>query len=153
MFGTKTFTRSALLAVSLTLAATAQSGSTPAPSTSFGIAVRQVPSSTPTFAPAARLQVNISIGHRGPEPLELEFASGQLYDIVLYNDRGERIYVWSADKIFPAVFIRERLRERRIYTEDLPIPLPAGRYVVEAFLTTNGAQLYRTTMPVEIKFR
>ncbi len=153
MFGTRTFTRSAWLAISLSVVATAQSGSAPPPSTSFGIAVRQLPSATPTFAAAARLQVNISIGHRGPEPLELEFPSGQIYDIVVYNDRGERIYVWSADKLFPAVFVRERVRERRIYTEDLPLPLAAGRYVVEAFLTTNAGPIYRATMPVEIKVR
>jgi len=159
MFGKRIFGSRRTLRILLALAPSALLAQAPTPAlpalpaTSFGVTVRQTPSRLPTVTAAWLLTVNLTIQHRGPEPLELEFPSGQLYDIVVYNSRGERIYVWSADKAFPAVMVRERIRERRTYSEELPVAFSPGRYLVEAFLTTTTDTRFRTTIPFEIKAR
>jgi hypothetical protein len=147
MFGLKTFTIS-LLAMG---AMSAQQAAGPV--TKFGISVKTQASSIPTvagFAPAWQLKVGITLSHKGPQPLTLEFPSGQTYDIAILNDKGERIYVWSADKLFLQAMRTEKINEKRVWTELLPIPLSAGRYTVEAFLTTAGGIQYRATQPVEL---
>ena len=91
------------------------------------------------------------------EPLRLDFPSGQIYDFVLRNDKGEIVYQWSEGKAFPAVFRTESHGYgERNYALLVPLadktgrPLPAGKYLAEAWLTTAGPRSYSAAAGFEI---
>lgn len=89
--------------------------------------------------------VRLTLRHTGRQPLDLEFASGQMFDIVVKNDKGEAIYNWSADKLF--VSAKQTIRVEGEYTWFTSIPVSgAGTYSVEAHLTNIGSS-YRATVP------
>ncbi len=90
--------------------------------------------------------VRLTLRHTGRNPLVLEFSSGQKYDIIVTNEQGERVYVWSADKLFPQMMSTLPVTGEKTWLEPIPLKTP-GRYVVEAYLTTVGAQAFRAWVP------
>ena len=95
-----------------------------------------------------------------PEPLPLNFASGQSYDLVLKTEDGREVYRWSEGKGFPEVVRRETLAlGERNYVVVVRLAdkagktLPEGRYLAEAWLTTMGPRLYAATAGFEIRYR
>jgi len=91
------------------------------------------------------------------EPLQLDFPSGQVYDFVLRNDRGEIVYQWSDGRAFLDVLGTETHGYgERNYALLVPLadkagkPLPAGKYLAEAWLTTTGPRSYSATAGFEI---
>lgn len=89
--------------------------------------------------------VRLTLRHTGREPLDLEFASGQMFDIIVKNDKGEVVYGWSSDKLF--VSAKHTIRVEGEYTWFTSIPISgAGTYSVEAYLTNIGSS-YRATVP------
>lgn len=85
------------------------------------------------------------------EPLEITFPSGQQFDVAMKDENGKTVYVWSADKLFPAVVTRVRLeRGEKTWAVPLTLPaLPGGKYVVEAWLATNPV-VYKGSVPLLI---
>jgi hypothetical protein len=84
----------------------------------------------------------VTLRNTNVEPVILTFPSGQNYDLRIWNDRGEIVYTWSADKLFPQVFRREQLAQgERTFAFSVPLAsLPVGRYVVEAWLATQARE-------------
>lgn len=80
------------------------------------------------------------------EPVPLTFRSGQSYDIKIYNDRGEIVYVWSADKVFTQIIRMEKFGPgERNYAVPVPLSnLSAGRYLAEGYLKTEPRQFSAT---------
>lgn len=93
--------------------------------------------------------VRLTLRHTGRNPLVLEFSSSQKYDIVITNDKGERVYVWSADKLFMQALSTVVVTGERTWIEPIPLKIP-GRYVVEAYLTTVGTPAFRASIPFVI---
>jgi hypothetical protein len=89
--------------------------------------------------PNAEINVRLTLRSSHPEPLALVFPSGQDYDVKIYNDKGETVYVWSADKLFPLIFRSEMFGPgEKTFAVNVPIgQLAPGRYAVEAFLSTQ----------------
>jgi hypothetical protein len=87
----------------------------------------------------AEIIVRLTLRSSHPDPMNLVFPSGQSYDLKIYNDKGEAVYVWSADKIFPAIFRTETFGPgEKTYALSVPIGrLPRGRYAVEGYFTTD----------------
>ena len=76
------------------------------------------------------------------QPVTLTFPSGQRYDLRIWNDRGQIVYTWSADKLFAQVLTTEKVGPgERTFAFVANVPnLPAGRYVAEAWLATGNRE-------------
>lgn len=81
------------------------------------------------------------------EPIDLHWAGGQRFDLVIYNERGAEVARWSNGKAFTLELSSEKFGPgERNYTIQHPLQdrqnnrLPAGKYVAEGFLTTQGEQ-------------
>jgi hypothetical protein len=89
---------------------------------------------------------------RTSERITLTFPSGQSTDLRITNSRGETVYVWSADKLFTAVFRQEPVGPgEKSWAISFPVgQLPPGRYLAEGWLTTQPRQ-YSATVAFEVK--
>ena len=111
------------------------------PAVSFTLALSQ------EFQPVGpmTLRARMTLRNGRVEPILLWFPSGQRFDVAVRNAVGETVYTWSADKLFAAVVAEEELGEgERNYLVDVPLDLPPGTYVVEAWLTTRPRQFAAT---------
>src|SRR5262249_60110424 len=93
-------------------------------------------------------------------PVELTFPTSQIYDLNIANDNGAVVYQWSADKSFATVITKLTLGlgETNYVIVTPPLmnanrPLPPGKYVAEAWLTTQqigGRQMYSASVAFEV---
>jgi len=92
----------------------------------------------PRYKPGAPIAVRLALRSTQPEPIALYFPSGQSFDLQIFNDKGETVYTWSADKLFAAIVRDERFGPgEKTYGFTAAVQsLPAGRYKARAFLTT-----------------
>ena len=93
-------------------------------------------------------------------PVELTFPTSQVYDLMIANENGDVVYQWSADKAFAPVITRLTLGpgETNYVIGTPPLmnvnrPLPPGKYVAEAWLTTQqigGRKMYSASVTFEV---
>lgn len=91
--------------------------------------------------------------------VDLNFGSGQSYDVVIRNSKNETVYQWSEGKAFTMVFRYEKLgpRQERSYVVIIPLagkdgqPLPHDTYTVEAWLAAGNGKLYSATTAFQIQ--
>jgi len=106
-------------------------------------------------APTARLIARMTLRNSGPLPITLTFPSGQKFDFVLRNERGEVAYIWSADKFFTQAVETETVSGERNYVVSVPLGsgnLTPGQYTAEGYLTTIGPRRqYFASVPLEIR--
>lgn len=125
---------------------------------SFTLAVNRA-----SFVPSSRwfntipLIARMTLSNSTDETLEAVFNSGQTYDLIIRNEKGEAVYRWSATRTFPAVVRQEKFpRGEKTWVETIPLTtsdgtaLPAGRYSLEAFLTTDHPKPYGATVNFQI---
>ena len=93
----------------------------------------------------ARLTLRLS------QPVMLTFPSAQNADLRIYDEKGQIVYAWSADKLFALVFREERFGPgERSFALDAPLAnLAPGRYTAEAWLTTQP-RMYSGVVSFEI---
>jgi hypothetical protein len=91
------------------------------------------------------------------EPLELTFPSGQRFDLVVRNEAGVEVIRWSEGKAFTLAFGTERFGPgERNWVVRIPLSsgnarLPAGRYIAETWLTTEGPRrIYVASVGFEV---
>jgi hypothetical protein len=104
------------------------------PQVSFTVAV-----DSPVYVPGNLLNAQLTLRNSGTDGLTLHFPSGQSFDLKILNAEGEAVFVWSADKSFIAM-IRDEILAPGELTYGVTVPtdgMPAGRYVMQAFLTTD----------------
>jgi hypothetical protein len=89
-------------------------------------------------------------------PLRLSFRTAQEFELVVKNESGDIVYRWSAGRIFLQTLHAlnigpgEKNYSLQLQLADAPRnPLPAGVYTAEAWLTTDGPQLYRAQVAFE----
>jgi hypothetical protein len=96
-------------------------------------------------------QLAITMTLETPEAVNLWFSSGQEYDLVIFDANGRGVWRWSIDKTFVQALHRTLLGPLWTVTVKAP-PLPAGNYLVSAWLTTLGeVPLYAATAPLTLK--
>ncbi len=103
--------------------------------------------------PEPMIDVRLTLRNTQPEPLVLQFPSGQRFELYLYDDRGERIATWSADKLFIQATATLEVKGEKTWLADFrfdPSLLRPGRYVVEGFLTTSEGPVWHAFAPLEI---
>jgi len=109
-----------------------------APETGFSVAVSPLANRKEGGAMTARL----TLRHSGATPLKLEYASGQEFELVVYNSDGKAVYRWSDGQLFTQAARSEKFAGERNWVVSLPWKeLPAGRYVAQGWLVTaDGTQ-------------
>ncbi|MCB1018511.1 MAG: hypothetical protein KDC27_01220 [Acidobacteria bacterium] len=103
---------------------------------------------------AATLRTTVTAENSSDVPLTLAFPSPQLFDLSIRNEKGETVYTWSANKLFPAV-VTEISLGRRVLETEIPLeisgrPLPDGLYTLEAWMTQPQGQLFSGSVPFTI---
>jgi len=89
-------------------------------------------------------------------PLELVWPSGQRYDFLIRNEKGDVVWRWSEGKAFILLFSTEAFSGERNYVELIRLatpegkPLAQGRYTLEAWLATQP-RAYTATAAFEIR--
>jgi hypothetical protein len=117
-----------------------RAGSTAAEAPQVGFTVAL---DAPVYKAAAPLdiQARLTLRNTHAQPVTLVFTSGQRYDLRIWNDKGEVMYVWSADKLFIQALSTEQVIGERTFTFTATVPnLPPGRYVAEAWLATQSRE-------------
>ena len=97
------------------------------------------------------MRVRLSLRSTLPDSIDLHFPSGQSFDFKIYDETGAIVYVWSADKLFPAIVRNETFGPgERTYGFSVPLgTLPLGRYKAQGYLTTVP-QVYLAETAFEI---
>ncbi len=102
------------------------------------------------------MTARITLRNTTPQPIELVWPSGQRYDFVIRNEKGEVVWRWSEGKAFILLFGIESFRGERNYTELIRLgtadgkPFPQGKYTLEAWLATQP-RAYTATAAFEIR--
>ena len=81
--------------------------------------------------------VKLTVSADRREPVPLRFRTSQRYDIAVKKETGEIVYLWSRTALFLPVLGEEHVTFKE-YTQPLSLDLEDGRYVVEAWLTTDS---------------
>ena len=99
-----------------------------------------------------RMLVRFTIRNTQAQPLRLHFQSGKVYDVAVINDKGERVYVWSADRIFTQALKDLDVVGEKNFPVDVPLDkLAPGKYTLEAWLATATPPEWRASAPFEIR--
>jgi hypothetical protein len=92
-----------------------------------------------SYSPGSTAGVRLTLRSTNPEPLTLDYSSGQTYDLKILDESGKVVYTWSADKLFTMIVRREKFGPgERSYGVAVPLGnLPPGRYRLQGYLTSN----------------
>lgn len=89
-------------------------------------------------------------------PVVLRYASAQEYDVLLRDSEGRVAWRWSDGKAFPPVITEITVEGERLWRVEVPLrilelPLPSGRYSIEAWLPTGDERpQFAATAALEI---
>lgn len=82
-----------------------------------------------------------TVENGGTNPVELEFRSGKVADIVVYEDET-KVWRWSDDKMFTQALGTETLEPGQSFTHEVTWEDPSpGEYVAEASLDATNVSL------------
>ena len=100
------------------------------------------------------LLARLTLKNQSEAPVILNFPSGQTYEFLIKNERGDIIYRWSRGRVFTQAFRMERFTGERNWI--VPVQMGAsglqpGKYVAEAYLTTEGARQYAASVAFEYR--
>lgn len=134
------------------------------PELSFGVALDKAlyyADFMPPVDPARSIPIlaaRLTLRNTGPQPVTLQFNSGQRYDLVIRDSKGDQIYQWSQGKFFTQALGRLELKGEQIYLQEIPLAdrggrtYPEGRYKLEAWLATSEGKAFAATVPFEIQY-
>ena len=130
---------------------------------SFSLSIDQpvyIPNLMPPVTPdraVPRMRARLTIRNDTNFPLRLNFPSGQRFDLAIRDSNGQDIYRWSATRLFTQEMGTLELSPgEKTFSAEIPLgqqagrPLPQGRYVAEAWLTTAEPSAYRASVNFEI---
>lgn len=112
------------------------------------------PGSSAGYIPHLTAKITLRSTH--PTPLKLTFPTGQLFDFSIRDEKGEVFYTWSDGKGFPEVITEESVSGDRHFVIGVPLitsdarVLPAGRYIAEAWITTQGTRKFVASVGFEV---
>jgi hypothetical protein len=125
------------------------------PNLSFSLTLDRHTYTHGASAPAEML-ARLTLRNTYDSPVSITFPSGQTYDIVVRNEQGEVVYQWSRGKAFTLALRGWRFTGEANYAVKIVLagenraPLPAGKYVAEAWLTTMGQRAFSASAGLEI---
>ncbi|MCC6392125.1 MAG: hypothetical protein IT167_16110 [Bryobacterales bacterium] len=96
------------------------------------------------------MTVRISLRGTLEPPLQLTFPTGQDFDLILRNEKGDEVYRWALGKLFTNLFRQFPLTGEKNWVLTVPVPeVPAGNYTATANLAVLGPR-YEATIPFVI---
>lgn len=118
----------------------------------------------PPFVPdnaLPRLYARMTLRNTTASPVKLEFATGQQYEMVLWNDEGKVVWHYSDGRVFTQNFHSITVsRGEKAWTETIRLAatdaagglgaLPEGRYVLECWLTTTEGRTFTASAPLTL---
>ncbi len=111
------------------------------------------------YPASAEMVARLTLRNSSWEPLQLQFPTSQTFDLVVRDEKGDIVYRWSDGKtILPLMHVVAFGYGENNFAILVPLtaktgtPLPAGKYVAEAWLTTSGARSYTATAGFEITY-
>lgn len=112
--------------------------------------VNVISSSEVSFAVAADgKRARLTLRVLQPEPLALDFNSGQVFDLVVRDAAGTVVYRWSDGHGFTLALQTLRFSGEKNWPVELPALAP-GEYAVEGYLTSNP-RMYSATSAFTVK--
>jgi hypothetical protein len=130
-----------------------------APDTSFALTVDKsvyVVSGANPQQPAPIL-ARITLRNTTGSPLTLTYPSGQEFDFILRNPKGDIVYRWSADKGFTQGVRQEDFAGERNRAVSIPLvdlngaQLAHGNYLLEASLTALPPAAFRAQVGITVR--
>lgn len=103
-----------------------------------------------TYAGGATATARLTLRHTLPEAASLTFPSGQRYDVVVRNAKGDIVYQWSRGKAFTQIFAVVTLSGEKSWVVAFPVPADPGKYTVEAWLSSDPVR-FRGQAGIEVK--
>lgn len=103
-----------------------------------------------------RMTARLTLRSTTGGPIELTFPTSQRFDLEIRNERGEAVRRWSDGRMFLTVLAEETVDIERNYVFEVPLadregnPLPAGRYVAEGWLATEGPKAFSASVAFEL---
>ncbi len=107
--------------------------------------------------PIPILTARITLRNTHLPPFPIRFASGQQFDLVLRNEKGEIVYRWSDGKAFTQALMTIELGHgEKNFVVETPLtdragaPLPPGHYQAEAWITNMDQRRFAAAVGFEI---
>jgi hypothetical protein len=104
------------------------------------------------------MTARIKLRNTQDQPLVLDFASGQIYDLELKAEDGKVVYRWSDGRMLTQALQSLTVPPRTEKVWVIVVRLgnssgvfPQGRYTAEAWLTTTGSRKWFASVPFEIR--
>ncbi len=107
----------------------------------------------PVYRAGQEQEATARVTLRASEKIVLTFPSGQSTDMQVKNDKGDVVYTWSMDKLFPMIYRGEVPvgPGEKTWVMSFPVgQLAPGKYSAEAWLTTQP-KLYSAAVSFEVK--
>ncbi|MFB3829064.1 MAG: BsuPI-related putative proteinase inhibitor [Bryobacteraceae bacterium] len=100
-----------------------------------------------------QMLARLTLRHTQDAPLRLTFNSGQRYDLVIKNEKGDVVYQWSRGKFFTLAIGTEIIGPgEKNWAIAAPLDdIPNGHYVAEAWLTSAGPRAYAASAGFDIE--
>lgn len=106
---------------------------------------------SPVYKAGQEAEMMARVTLRVTSPVQLVFPSGQNSDMRILNEKGDSVYVWSADKLFTQIYREIRVEGERNFVMAAPVGhLPPGRYTVEGWLATDP-RVYTARVSFEVR--
>lgn len=115
---------------------------------SFGVAL-----DGKVYTAGGDLLAHMRLRNNSAGPIELVFPTGQDYDLVIRNEKGEEVYRWSTGKVFTQVVRKIRVESGAELNFVVTAPLkglPPGKYVAQANLATENPSAYVASVGFEV---
>lgn len=99
------------------------------------------------YATGDSIVIVLQVTNTTDSAVVFEFTSGQRFDFVVLDDRGDPVWRWSADRVFIQMLGAERLEpsESLAYEESFRGSLPTGSYTVVGMLVATNEPLEAST--------
>ncbi len=102
------------------------------------------------------LTARLTLRNTTPHPVQLTFPSGQTYDLVIRNEKGEVVYRWSDGKFFTMAIRNESFSGEKNWVITVRLgaegkPWPPGKYVAEGWLTATAPRSFSASVGFEIR--
>lgn len=96
-----------------------------------------------------RVQARMILHNRDGREIVLRFASGQEFDYVIRDEKGQVVYRWAEDKFFTQAEVTRRIEGEAIWQAAMPVGgLKRGMYSVEGLLVNVDGQRFSATAPL-----
>ena len=107
----------------------------------------------PIYRPGQPIQITFEVFNHTPDPVRIDFTSGQRYDVVIEDDSGNEVWRWSGGRMFTMAMGQETLgpgNPRLIYEIEYADRLEPGRYKIIGILSDARRQT-SATISVEVR--